>query len=86
MENEENRGHINKKAYEDQFMAFGQFNFGVLSLFSLSHTLEHLEFSWSTSTLDQERKRRKRGSKRSSKIEQDQAATSGLLAGIYLHV
>ena len=36
MENEENRGHISQKAYEDQFMNFGQFNFGALSLFSLT--------------------------------------------------
>jgi len=48
MENEENRGLINKKAYEDQYTNFCQFSFEVLSLFSLSHTLGHLEFSWST--------------------------------------
>ena len=29
-ENEENRGLINKKAYEDQFMAFDQCSFGAL--------------------------------------------------------
>ena len=48
MENEENRGLINKKASEDQFMAFCQFSFGALILFSLSHTLRHLDFSWRT--------------------------------------
>ena len=26
----------------------GQFSFGALSLFSISHTLGYLEFSWST--------------------------------------
>ena len=36
MENEENRGLINKKAYEDQWAGLGQFSFGALSLFSLS--------------------------------------------------
>lgn len=50
MENEENRGLINKKASEDQLVNFFQFSFGALSLFSLSlslsPTLRHLEFSW----------------------------------------
>ena len=63
MENKENRGLINKKDFEDQFVTFFQFSFGALSPFSLSHTLGHLEFSWSTSTLDQESQRRQRGSK-----------------------
>ena len=50
MENEEIRGLINKKAYEDQLVSFCQCIFGALSLFSffLSHTLRYLEFSWST--------------------------------------
>jgi len=41
MENEENRGLIHKKAFEDQLVTFCQFSFGALSLFSLS-----LTFSW----------------------------------------
>ena len=41
MENEENRGLIDKKASEDQLGPFCQFNFGALSLFSLS-----LSHSW----------------------------------------
>jgi len=60
MENEENRGLINKKASEDQLVTFSQFKFGALSLFSLSLTLGHLEFSGSTLALDQGRKRKKR--------------------------
>jgi len=48
MENEENRGPINKNYYEDQFTNFCQFSVGALSLFSLSYTLGHLDFSWST--------------------------------------
>ena len=48
MENEENRGLINKKASKDQSMAFDQFSFGAIILFSLSHNLGNLEFSWST--------------------------------------
>lgn len=44
MENEENRGHINKKEFEDQFMDFGQFSFGVLSLFSLPTLLDTQSF------------------------------------------
>jgi len=58
MENEENRCLIDKKVYEDQFVTFFQFSVGALSLFSLSLTLGHLEFSWSTLALDQERQRR----------------------------
>jgi len=37
-----------KKVSEDQLVTFSQFNFGALSVFSLSHTLGYLEFSWST--------------------------------------
>ncbi len=48
MENEENRGLIYKKASKDQLVTFCQFSFGTLSLFSLSHTLGDLEFSWGT--------------------------------------
>jgi len=39
MENEENRGLIDKKAYEDQFVTFFHLIFGALSLFSLSLSL-----------------------------------------------
>ena len=48
MENEENRGLIDKKAFEDQLVTFCQFCGGAL-LYSLSHTLGHLSFlehSW----------------------------------------
>ena len=42
MENQENRGLINKNASENQlasfFLTFFQFKFGSLSLFSLSHS------------------------------------------------
>ena len=41
MENEENIGLIDKKAYEDKFVTFFQFSFGALSLLSLS-----LSHSW----------------------------------------
>ena len=41
MENEENRGLINKKASEDQFMDHVQCNFGALIILSLS-----LSYSW----------------------------------------
>jgi len=36
MENKENRDLIPKMSYEDQLVAFLQFSFGALSLFSLS--------------------------------------------------
>ena len=48
MQNEENLSLIHKKASEDQLVTFCQFNVGALSHYSLSHTLGHLEFSWST--------------------------------------
>ena len=48
MENEENRGLINKKVSKDQWARLGQFNFGVLIIVSLSYTLGHLEYSWIT--------------------------------------
>jgi len=43
MENEENRGINDKKASEDQFVTFCQFNSGALSLFSLSLPLSLLD-------------------------------------------
>ena len=58
MENEENRGIIHKKASEDQLVTFCRLIFGALSLYPLSLTLGHLDFSWSIFALDQERKRR----------------------------
>ena len=36
MENEGNRGLINKKVSEDQLVTFSQFSFGALSLFFIS--------------------------------------------------
>jgi len=60
MENEENRGLIDKKANEDQFVTFFHFSFGALSLFTLSLTLGHIEFSWSFLALEQGRKNKQR--------------------------
>jgi len=40
MENKENRGLIDKKAYEDQLVTLCQFSFGALSLYSLSTLLD----------------------------------------------
>ena len=94
MENEENRGLVDKKASKDQWarlvnVAFCQFSVGALSLLSLSHTLGHLEFSWITLALVQGKKRKDKegkGNQRSSKEDQDQEGTTRLLAGIDLHV
>ena len=51
MENEENRGLIDKKAFEDQLVVFCQLYGGALPIFSLSPTLPLIildrEFSWS---------------------------------------
>ena len=74
MENEENRGLINKKDYEDELVPFVSLVL-ELSLYSLSlkHNLGHLDFSWTTLALDKKRKRRHRGRKdqaRKSRIKQ----------------
>ena len=89
MENEENRGLIHKKDYEDQLVTYFQFNVGALSHYSLSHTIGHLHFSWSTlggcgilGFLEQEGKGRARKRKKASTL----ATTSDLLAGTELHV
>ena len=59
MENEENKGLIHKKDYEDQPVTFFS---SVLELshysLSLSLTLGQLELSWSTLALEKEMKRR----------------------------
>ena len=78
MENEENRGLIDKKDSEDQFVTFLQFSFGALSLFSLSLSLSLLDTQIFLGALrhwinkDKEGKR-KEGAR---KEEQDQAATT----------
>jgi len=76
MENGENRGLADKKGSEDRWAGLVsvivcQFNFEALSLFSLSHTLRHLEFSWSILALGQERQRRKE----EEKIKQGKAGS-----------
>ena len=65
-ENKEIRGLVNKKASEDQLVIFvnSSFELAHYSL-SISLTLGHLEFSWSTLALDQGRKRKKRERKES---------------------
>ena len=55
MENEENRGLIDKKASEDQLVPFVSSCFGALSILSLSRTTRHSDFSWIILVLDQER-------------------------------
>ena len=103
MQNEEIRGLMHKKDYEDQFMAFlsstfCQFKFGALSLFSLSITLGHLAFSWSTLALEQGRKSKQKEKKenkdqgRKSRIKQFQQeylqvtfCMCDFLAGFYMH-
>ena len=67
MENEENRGLINKKISEDQLVHFFHFSFGAPSLYSLSLTLGHLEFSWSILAMDQRRTKNAKGSKNQEK-------------------
>jgi len=63
MENEENRGLINKRNFEYQLATSFQFRFGALSLFSLSLTIGQLEFYWSILALEQKRKRRQEEAK-----------------------
>ena len=86
MENEENRGLINKKVYEDQLVTFCQFNFGALSLFSLS--LSHSWIQIFLGALGTGSRKAKEGKKKeeASKDEQDQATTTRFFVGIDLHV
>ena len=76
MENEENRGLLYKKAFEDQLVPFVSAFFGSLSLFSLavSHSWT-LRISWIILALDQERQESKK-EEGESKEEQDQVATT----------
>ena len=71
MENEENRGLINKKAYEDQWVGWSVQDLANLAL-ELSHTLGHFKISWSTLELEQERQRRQE----EAKIKQGNAGSS----------
>ena len=87
MENEENRGLIDKKDSKDQFVTFCQFIFGALSLFSRS-LLETYSFlgvlqQWSKEGNASKGKERKRGSR---KEEKDQSASVEILAGNIFHV
>ena len=75
MENEENRGLIHKKAFEDQLLTYFQFSFRSLSLFSLSLSLSQSwthQVYWSTLALEQERKKRQE----EAKIKQGKARSS----------
>ena len=88
MENEENRGLINKKSFEDQFVPFCLFSFGTLSLFSLSHSWTHrffLEHS-SFGARKEKKAKWKEGKKGSSKEEPYEATLVGILAGNILPV
>jgi len=95
MKNEENRGIIHKKAYEDQLVSL--VNEGLISLvlelshysLSLSHTLGNLDFSWITlgecgilGVLEQEGK----GIAGKHKKESTSIATSNFLVGTKFHV
>ena len=88
MENEENRGLINKKASKNQlessWLRLGQFSVG-----SLSHTLGDLKFYWITfggcgmlGFLEKEGEGRETKSKRAL----GSTITSNLLVGTELHV
>ena len=70
MENEENRGLIDKKASEDQLVTFCQFSFGAsLSILSLSHSwtlegfLEHFSIGSRKSKKEKESKDQTRKSR-----------------------
>jgi len=89
MENEENRGLINKKASKDQWAGLGQFSFGSLPLFSLSHTLGDLEFSWSTlgwCAIFEFLEKEGRGREGKCNKASGSTTTSYFLAGTKLHV
>ena len=93
MEIDENRGLINKKAYEDQFIAFFSTNvFRVLggrtlSIISLSYSCTLRAFLDHSSIRERKAYEGKggKGKKISSKEELYQEATTRLLPGIKLH-
>ena len=84
-----NRGLNDKKAYEDQFMAFCQFIFGALFyslILSYSYTLrEFLKNSWSTLAYIGFRERRKRKAGECNGTH-GSADTARFLVGIKLHI
>ena len=88
MENEENRGLIDKKASEDQLVTFCQFTFGSLPLFSLSYSwrlrvlLEHSWWVWHTWIIWARRKINSRKAEEGIKS----IATWYFLVGTELHV
>jgi len=80
-------------AFEDQLVGlasstFYQFKLGALSLFSLSLTLGHLEFSWITLVWSKERKasKERKNKQGSRKGKKDQVASKGILASKLLYV
>jgi len=89
-ENEENRGLNDKKAFEDQFIAF----FDVFCYFSVgglsfSHTVVHLEYSWSIlgtlwHTLDSEKEGKEK--QESTREQVDQQLQLGCFESNRLHV
>jgi len=56
-------------SWQDFFSAFGQFSFGALSLFSLSHTLGHLRFFLEHFNIISRKAKKGKGKQTSSKEE-----------------
>ena len=73
MENEENRGLMHKKAYEDQFMAF------VSSILEMSHYSLSFSLSWSLrvvlehSSLEQRKGKERKGKEKKARIKERKA-------------
>ena len=79
MENEENRGLINKKAYEDQWAGLGQFSFGAFSYsLRLRIFLEHSWRVWHTWNFGARRKRKNR------KVQEDIKINSYNMFDLYV--
>ena len=88
MENEENRGLINKKASEDQLVGFLLALMALILLYYLSLSLSLLGTSIFLGALWHWIKKGKEGKTKegASKEEQDQTSTTRFFAGKHLHV
>jgi len=85
MENEENRGRIDKKASEDQLVPFFS-SFLELSHYSLSFTHYWTQFFLGKLWHWIKKGKGGKGKEGARKEENDQEATAGFLEGIDLHV
>lgn len=87
MENEENIGFINKKAYEDQLVTFCQFTFwSSLVILSLSLLVTQSFLGALQLWIKEKQGKGNEGKQGSRKEDQDHEASAGILVGNTLHL